>query len=85
MLCLLACMCQFRYVSCLFSYLGFFFLCCYVTQPVATTRKSTVHVDRQNSEISYYADDEDGNHKKYSRRGKLKKKALVHEAFLLSS
>ena len=60
-------------------------LCCHVTQPVATTRKTTVHVDRQNSEISYYADDEDQNRKKYSRRGKLKKKALVHEAFLLSS
>ncbi|XP_039046303.1 zinc finger protein-like 1 homolog [Hibiscus syriacus] len=36
--------------------------------PVATTRKSTVHVDKQNPEISYYADDEDGNNKKYSQR-----------------
>ncbi|XVF67444.1 hypothetical protein PTKIN_Ptkin10aG0122300 [Pterospermum kingtungense] len=44
--------------------------------PVATTRKSTVHIDRQNSEISYYADDEDGNHKKYSRRGPLRHKFL---------
>ncbi|KAK5843962.1 hypothetical protein PVK06_000097 [Gossypium arboreum] len=44
--------------------------------PVATTRKSTVHADRQNSEISYYADDEDGNRKKYSRRGPLRHKFL---------
>ncbi|EOX98460.1 PREDICTED: zinc finger protein-like 1 homolog [Theobroma cacao] len=44
--------------------------------PVATTRKNTVHVDRQNSEISYYADDEDGNRKKYSRRGPLRHKFL---------
>ncbi|XP_073263300.1 uncharacterized protein [Populus alba] len=36
--------------------------------PVAATRKVGVHVERQNSELSYYADDEDGNHKKYSRR-----------------
>ncbi|MBA0758789.1 hypothetical protein Gotri_021754 [Gossypium trilobum] len=43
---------------------------------VATTRKSTVHADRQNSEISYYADDEDGNRKKYSRRGPLRHKFL---------
>ncbi|XVE49317.1 hypothetical protein DITRI_Ditri01bG0073200 [Diplodiscus trichospermus] len=43
---------------------------------VTTTRKSTVHVDRQNSEISYYADDEDGNRKKYSRRGPLHHKFL---------
>ncbi|XP_039068620.1 zinc finger protein-like 1 homolog isoform X2 [Hibiscus syriacus] len=44
--------------------------------PVATTRKSTSHVDRQNSEISYYTDDEDGNRKKYSRRGPLHLKFL---------
>ncbi|XVE66721.1 hypothetical protein DITRI_Ditri08aG0102400 [Diplodiscus trichospermus] len=44
--------------------------------PMATTRKSTVQVDRQNSEISYYADDEDGNHKKYSRRGSFRHKFL---------
>ncbi|KAF7840743.1 zinc finger protein-like 1-like protein [Senna tora] len=36
--------------------------------PGATTRKSSLHGDRQNSEISYYADDEDGDHKKYTRR-----------------
>ncbi|XP_039043672.1 uncharacterized protein LOC120182912 [Hibiscus syriacus] len=29
--------------------------------PVATTLKSTVHVDKQNPEISHYADDEAGN------------------------
>jgi hypothetical protein len=34
------------------------------------TRKGTTTVDRQNSEISYYADDEDGNRKKYNKRGK---------------
>ena len=39
-------------------------------QPGATTRKGAFHVERQNSEISYYADDEDGNRKKYSKRGK---------------
>ncbi|MBA0829019.1 hypothetical protein Goarm_013642, partial [Gossypium armourianum] len=44
--------------------------------PMATTRKSTAHVDRQNSEISYYTDDEDGNRKKYSRRGPLHLKFL---------
>ncbi|KAF9621216.1 hypothetical protein IFM89_016710 [Coptis chinensis] len=37
--------------------------------PGATTRKGAYHVERQNSEISYYADDEDGNQKKYTRRG----------------
>ncbi|XP_047336943.1 zinc finger protein-like 1 homolog [Impatiens glandulifera] len=35
----------------------------------ATTRKGAFQVERQNSEISYYADDEDANRKKYSRRG----------------
>lgn len=35
------------------------------------TRKGANTVDRQNSEISYYADDEDGNRKKYTKRGKL--------------
>lgn len=39
-------------------------------QPGATTRKGALLVDRQNSEISYHADDEDGNQKKYTRRGK---------------
>lgn len=34
------------------------------------TRKGATTVDRQNSEISYYADDEDGNLKKYTKRGK---------------
>ncbi|XAR52920.1 hypothetical protein NMG60_11021254 [Bertholletia excelsa] len=40
----------------------------------ATTRKSGFQVDRQNSEVSYYADDEDGNQKKYTRRGTLRHK-----------
>ncbi|KAL0559762.1 hypothetical protein IC582_000129 [Cucumis melo] len=44
--------------------------------PVATTRKGAINYDRQNSEISYYADDEDGNHKKYVRRGPFKHKFL---------
>nr|GME07621.1 zinc finger protein-like 1 homolog [Ipomoea batatas] len=44
--------------------------------PGATTRKSTIQVERQNSEISYYADDEDGNRKKYTRRGTLRHKFL---------
>ncbi|OVA17104.1 zinc finger protein [Macleaya cordata] len=44
--------------------------------PVATTRKGAFQVERQNSEISYYADDEDGNRKKYSRRGPLRHKFL---------
>lgn len=30
-----------------------------------------MQVDRQNSEVPYYADDEDANRKKYSRRGLL--------------
>ncbi|GJN39972.1 hypothetical protein PR202_gb29129 [Eleusine coracana subsp. coracana] len=38
--------------------------------PGAMTRKGATSVDRQNSEISYYADDEDGNRKKYTKRGK---------------
>ncbi|KAK6916338.1 hypothetical protein RJ641_019199 [Dillenia turbinata] len=45
------------------------------TVPGATTRKTT-YVDRQNSEISYYADDEDGNRKKYTRRGPFRHKFL---------
>ncbi|KAL5790444.1 hypothetical protein ACOSQ2_005332 [Xanthoceras sorbifolium] len=44
--------------------------------PGATTRKATAHVDRQNSEMSYFADDEDGNRKKYNRRGPLRHKFL---------
>lgn len=39
-------------------------------QPGATTRKGAFHAERQNSEIPYYADDEDANRKKYTRRGK---------------
>ncbi|RYR37318.1 hypothetical protein Ahy_A09g042224 isoform D [Arachis hypogaea] len=39
--------------------------------PGATTRKGSIHAERQNSEISYYADDEDGNRKKYTKRGDI--------------
>ncbi|KAL9242121.1 hypothetical protein vseg_016153 [Gypsophila vaccaria] len=43
----------------------------------ATTRKGNIHVERQNSEISYFADDdEDGNRKKYTRRGPFRHKFL---------
>ncbi|XP_059652994.1 uncharacterized protein LOC132300079 [Cornus florida] len=42
----------------------------------ATTRKTAFQVDRQNSEISYYTDDEDGNRKKYTRRGSFRHKFL---------
>ncbi|EXB80043.1 Zinc finger protein-like 1-like protein [Morus notabilis] len=42
----------------------------------ATTRKGAFHVERQNSEISYYADDEEGNRKKYTKRGSLRHKFL---------
>ncbi|KAG9440472.1 hypothetical protein H6P81_020637 [Aristolochia fimbriata] len=44
--------------------------------PGATTRKGPQHVDRQFSEISYYADDEDGGNKKYTRRGPFHHKFL---------
>ncbi|XP_058769582.1 uncharacterized protein LOC131643386 [Vicia villosa] len=44
--------------------------------PGATTRKGTVHVDRQNSETSYYADDEDAKRKKYIKRGPFHHKFL---------
>ncbi|KAJ6777292.1 ZINC FINGER PROTEIN-LIKE 1 [Salix koriyanagi] len=44
--------------------------------PGAATRKVGVYVEQQNSELSYYADDEDGNHKKYSRRGPFRHKFL---------
>ncbi|CAI9765612.1 unnamed protein product [Fraxinus pennsylvanica] len=44
--------------------------------PGATTRKSGLQFDRQSSEVSYYADDEDGNQKKYSRRGTIRHKLL---------
>lgn len=46
------------------------------TGPGATTRKTALQVERQNSEISYFADDEDGNKKKYSRRGTFRHKVL---------
>ncbi|KAI4375949.1 hypothetical protein MLD38_013759 [Melastoma candidum] len=46
------------------------------TGPGATTRKGGLHSDRQNSETSYYADDEDRNRKKYSRRGPIRHKFL---------
>ncbi|VAH15398.1 unnamed protein product [Triticum turgidum subsp. durum] len=36
--------------------------------PSATTRKGANYVERQNSEMSYYADDEDANRKKYTKR-----------------
>lgn len=48
-------------------YLGLF--CAVLQQPSAMTRKSALQFERQSSEVSYYADDEDGNQKKYSRRG----------------
>lgn len=54
-----------------FVLIPFCFLFSIAIQPVATTRKGALNYDRQNSEISYYADDEDGNRKKYVRRGKL--------------
>lgn len=38
-------------------------------------------MDRQNSETLYYADDEDGNRKKYSRRGE--RKNLLYLTFLV--
>ncbi|KAL2537296.1 RING/U-box superfamily protein [Forsythia ovata] len=44
--------------------------------PVATTRKNAVQVERQNSEALYYTDDEDGNQKKYTRRGTFRHKFL---------
>lgn len=34
-------------------------------------------MERQNSEMSYYADDEDGKQKKYTRRGKLNFSSFV--------
>ncbi|PUZ39527.1 hypothetical protein GQ55_9G321900 [Panicum hallii var. hallii] len=44
--------------------------------PGAMTRKGATTVDRQNSEISYYADDEDGNRKKYTKRGTFRHRFL---------
>ncbi|KAF8404895.1 hypothetical protein HHK36_009790 [Tetracentron sinense] len=49
---------------------------CDKTQAGATTRKSAYHVERQNSEISYHKDDEDGNRNKYTRRGPFRYKFL---------
>ncbi|KAG6417477.1 hypothetical protein SASPL_119657 [Salvia splendens] len=46
------------------------------TGPGATTRKGAMQVERQNSEVPYYADDEDANRKKYSRRGSFRHKFL---------
>ncbi|KAF8099658.1 hypothetical protein N665_0239s0002 [Sinapis alba] len=42
----------------------------------AAARKGVPAVDRQNSKVLYYEDDEDGNKKKYSRRGPLRHKFL---------
>ncbi|OIW06885.1 hypothetical protein TanjilG_19534, partial [Lupinus angustifolius] len=47
-----------------------------IMEPGATTRKGPVYVERQNSEISYYADDEDTNRKKYAKRGPFRHKFL---------
>ena len=55
---------------------GTMIFCFNIMQPGATTRKGAYYVERQNSEISYYADDEDGTHKKYTRRGKFYGKKL---------
>ncbi|KAL6494646.1 hypothetical protein OROGR_031446 [Orobanche gracilis] len=44
--------------------------------PGATARKNALQAERQNSEFSYYADDEDANRKKYSRRGTFRHKVL---------
>ncbi|XP_073309004.1 uncharacterized protein [Primulina huaijiensis] len=44
--------------------------------PGATTRKSALQAERQNSESSYFADDEDANRKKYTRRGTFRHKFL---------
>ncbi|KAB8112461.1 hypothetical protein EE612_050815 [Oryza sativa] len=44
--------------------------------PSAMTRKGANYVERQNSEISYYADDEDANRKKYTKRGTFRHKFL---------
>ncbi|KAG6414970.1 hypothetical protein SASPL_122368 [Salvia splendens] len=46
------------------------------TGPGATTRKGAMQVERPNSEVPYYADDEDANRKKYSRRGSFRHKFL---------
>ncbi|XP_031375503.1 uncharacterized protein LOC116195226 isoform X3 [Punica granatum] len=49
------------------------------TSPVgagATTRKGAFPVDQQSSDVPHYSDDEDGNRKKYSRRGSFRRKFL---------
>ncbi|ERN10925.1 zinc finger protein-like 1 homolog [Amborella trichopoda] len=43
--------------------------------PGATTRKGSHSIDKY-SEVSYYADDEDGSHRKYTRRGPFRHKFL---------
>ncbi|KAK1316939.1 hypothetical protein QJS10_CPA05g01303 [Acorus calamus] len=48
----------------------------YLTDPGTSTCKGAYYVDRQNSEISNHADDEDGNRKKYIRRGSFRHKLL---------
>ncbi|KAK1402461.1 zinc finger protein-like 1-like [Heracleum sosnowskyi] len=48
----------------------------FIRSPGATTRKSAAQADRMNSDMSYYADDEDANQKKYTRRGTFRNKFL---------
>ncbi|KAL1801971.1 hypothetical protein ACET3Z_030618 [Daucus carota] len=48
----------------------------FARSPGATTRKSAVQADKIYSDISYYADDEDANQKKYTRRGTFRNKFL---------
>nr|DAD41484.1 TPA_asm: hypothetical protein HUJ06_015807 [Nelumbo nucifera] len=48
-----------------------FMKCTSPSGPGATTRKGAYHVDNQSSETQYYADDEDGTRKKYTRRESL--------------
>lgn len=42
-----------------------------MVQAGATTRKGAFHVDRQASGMPNYSDDDDGNRRKYDRRGNL--------------
>lgn len=60
-------------------YCIWFFVLCFI-QPGAATRKPTFH-GRQNSETSYYADDEDGTSKKYTRRGKIIQQTLSFHVY----
>nr|CAB3494895.1 unnamed protein product [Digitaria exilis] len=53
--------------------------------PGAMTRKGATSVDRQNSEISYYADDEDGNRKKYTKRAPVLAAPRKHAASVLAA